>query len=105
MRRSEPDTTRDRPAGGAKFNYGDQAIQCSCTIRAAFRLPLRTAQGMSRSLFGLMCLGLDVPHDSTRCRRDPRLAVDLSRKPEGPLHLVLDSTGLKVYGVGSVEGR
>jgi IS5 family transposase len=93
------------PRWGAKFVYSDTAIQCLLTIRAVFHLPLRATQGMARSIFGLMGLDLDVPHYSTLSRRAADLAVDLSRKSRGPLHLVLDSTGLKVYGEGEWKVR
>ena len=90
---------------GGQYVYSDTAIQCLLTIRAVFHLPLRATQGMARSLFELMGLGLDVPHYSTLSRRAADLAVDLSRRSRGPLHLVLDSTGLKVYGEGEWKVR
>ncbi len=90
---------------GGQYIYSDAAIPCLLTLRAVFRLPLRATQGMARSLFELMGLALDVPHYSTLSRRAADLAVDLSRKSKGPLHLVLDSTGLKVYGEGEWKVR
>ena len=60
---------------------------------------------MARSVFELMGLALDVPHYSTLSRRAADLAVDLARKGKGPLHLVLDSTGLKVFGEGEWKVR
>jgi IS5 family transposase len=93
------------PRWGAKFVYSDTAIQCLLTLRAVFHLPLRATQGMARSVFELMGLALDVPHYSTLSRRAAELSVDLSRKSKGPLHLVLDSTGLKVYGEGEWKVR
>ena len=91
------------PRWGAKFVYSDTAIQCLLTIRAVFHLPLRATQGMAQSVFELMGLDLEVPHYSTLSRRAAALEVDLARKSKGPLYLVLDGTGLKVYGEG--EGR
>jgi hypothetical protein len=93
------------PRWGAKFVYSDAAIQCLLTLRAVFHLPLRATQGMAASVFELMGLGLAVPHYSTLSRRAAALAVDLARKGQGPLHLVLDSTGLKVYGEGEWKVR
>jgi IS5 family transposase len=90
---------------GGQYVYSDAAIQCLLTLRAVFHLPLRATQGMARSVFDLMGLALDVPHYSTLCRRAVDLEVDLSRKSTGPLHLVLDSTGLKVYGEGEWKVR
>jgi IS5 family transposase len=90
---------------GGQYVYGDMAIQCLLTLRSVFHLPLRATQGMARSVFELMGLGLDVPHYSTLSRRAADLRVDLARKGKGPLHLVLDSTGLKVYGEGEWKAR
>ena len=90
---------------GAQYIYSDAAIQCLLTLRAVFHLPLRATQGLARSVFELMGLDLDVPHYSTLSRRAAELAVDLARKSKGPLHLVLDSTGLKVYGEGEWKVR
>jgi IS5 family transposase len=90
---------------GGQYVYSDAAIQCLLTLRAVFHLPLRATQGMAASVFDLMGLDLEVPHYSTLSRRAADLAVDLSRKSKGPLHLVLDSTGLKVYGEGEWKVR
>src|SRR5512135_1212113 len=90
---------------GGQYLSSDAAIQCLLTLRAVFHLPLRATQGMARSLCELMGLDLDVPHYSTLSRRAADLAVDLARKSKGPLHLVLDSTGLKVYGEGEWKVR
>lgn len=90
---------------GAQYIYSDTAIQCLLTLRAVFHLPLRAAQGMAASVFDLMGLDLEVPHYSTLSRRAAELAVDLARKSKGPLHLILDSTGLKVYGEGEWKVR
>ena len=90
---------------GAQYVYSDTAIQCLLTIRAVFHLPLRATQGMARSLFNLIGLALAVPHYSTLSRRAADLQVDLAWKSEGPLHLVFDSTGLKIYGEGEWKVR
>jgi IS5 family transposase len=90
---------------GGRYVYSDAAIQCLLTIRAVFHLPLRATQGMAQSIFGLMGLDLGVPPYSTLSRRAAELAVDLSRESKGPLHLVLDSTGLKVFGEGEWKVR
>jgi hypothetical protein len=90
---------------GGQYIHSDTAIQCLLTLRAVFHLPLRATQGMAASVFELMGLELEVPHYSTLSRRAAELAVDLARKSKGPLHLVLDSTGLKVYGEGEWKVR
>jgi hypothetical protein len=90
---------------GGQYVSSDAAIPCLLTLRAVFHLPLRATEGMARSVFELMGLALDVPHSSTLSRRAAGLEVDLARKSKGPLHLVLDSTGLKVYGEGEWKAR
>jgi Transposase DDE domain len=90
---------------GAQYVYSDLAITCLLTLRAVFHLPLRAVQGLGRSIFELMGLDLGVPHYSTLSRRASGLEVDLARKGKGPLHLVLDSTGLKVFGEGEWKAR
>ena len=84
---------------GAQFYYSDLAIETALTFRTLFNLPLRQPQGFVQSLLGLMGLNLPAPDYSTLSRRQAGLEVDLPVKPTGqPIHLVVDSTGLKVYG-------
>jgi IS5 family transposase len=93
------------PRWGAKFLYSDLAIQLLLTLRAVFHLPLRATQGMAQSLFQLMDLPWDVPHYSTLSRRAATVAIDLPKQADGPVHLVLDSTGLKLFGEGEWKVR
>ncbi len=52
-----------------------------------------------------MNLDLPVPDYTTLCRRAATVRITLPKKATGPLHLVLDSTGLKVYGEGEWKVR
>lgn len=90
---------------GAQFEYSDLAIECLLTLRSVYRLTLRATEGFARSLFGLMEVGLPVPDYTTLCRRSATARVTLPKRAEGPLHLALDSTGLKVYGEGEWKVR
>ena len=90
---------------GAQFEYSDLAIECLLTLRSVYHLTLRATEGFARSLFGLMGLDLPVPDYSTLCRRAATVRITLPKKAEGPLHLVIDSTGLKVYGEGEWKVR
>src|SRR3954447_17291257 len=90
---------------GAQFEYSDPAIECLLTLRAVYHLPLRATEGFARSLLELMGLELPVPDYSTLSRRAKTLRITLPKKATGPLHLVLDSTGLKVYGEGEWKVR
>ena len=98
----KPDGPRKR---GGQFQYSDGAIQCLLMVRSVFHLTLRAAEGFLRSVFHLLEWELPVPDYTTLCKRAKRLAVSLLRKAAGPLHLVLDSTGLKVFGEGEWKVR
>ena len=64
-----------------------------------FHLPLRQAAGFVTSLFRLMEVELRIPHDSTWSRRGQCIRLPrLQARGEGPIHLIVDSTGLKVCG-------
>jgi Transposase DDE domain len=90
---------------GAQFQYSDLAIECLLTLRAVYHLTLRATEGFACSLFDLMHLDLPVPDSSTLCRRAATVRITLPRRATGPLHLILDSTGLKVYGEGEWKVR
>lgn len=75
-------------------------------LSCVYHLPLRATQGMLHSILHLMGLSLPTPHYSTLCRRRPRLQVSLPVLAKTqPLHLVVDSTGLKLYGEGEWKVR
>jgi hypothetical protein len=90
---------------GAQFEYSDLAIECLLTPRSVYHLTLRATEGFARSLFGLMGIDLRVPDYSTLCRRAATVRITLPKKAQGSLHLVIDSTGLKVYGEGEWKVR
>ena len=94
---------------GAQFVYSDPTIEWMLTMRVLLRLPLRQTQGFIQSLLDLMGLDLATPDYSTLSRRQGSLAVVLPKKqtdrPDRPMHLVVDSTGLKVYGEGEWKVR
>ena len=90
---------------GGQFEYSDLAIECLLTLKAVYHLTLRATEGFARSLFGLMQADLPVPDYSTLCRRAATVGITLPKRAEGPLHLVIDSTGLKVYGEGEWKVR
>ena len=87
------------PRKGRPFYYSDYAITIMLTLRVIFKQKLRQNQGIVSSLFALMYLKLDVP-DYTRVSRRgavPLLTRQLDKMKE-PGHLVIDSTGIKVFG-------
>lgn len=75
-------------------------------MKVLFGLPLRQATGFVASLLKLAGLDWPVPDYSTLCRRQKTLAVQLPyRGSGGPLHLLVDSTGIKVRGEGEWHAR
>lgn len=91
---------------GSPMRYSEVAIQCGLTIREIFQLTLRTTEGFLKSLVNMLDIPLQVPDYSTLCRRQQTLSVALPRSTSRqPRHLVVDSTGLKVYGEGEWKVR
>src|SRR5713101_6086091 len=91
---------------GAQYHYADTAISCVLTLRAVYHLALRAAEGLARSVFALLAVNLPVPSYSTLSRRAAELPVALGALPRStPLHLVIDSSGFKVYGEGEWKVR
>lgn len=90
---------------GAQFAYSAQAIGIMLTIKEVFHLTNRQVEGFMRSLFKLLKLDLAVPDHSTLSKRSKTLQLKLPKKARGPLHLVMDSTGLKIYGEGEWKVR
>lgn len=86
---------------GGQARYTDAAIQTTLMVRTAFRLALRQAEGLMASVITLMDLTISAPDHTTISRRAITLPVIRPASvPHGPLHLLIDSTGLQVYGAG-----
>src|SRR5215208_1911715 len=100
---AEPRTTP-----GGQPHYSDLAIMTVLPLKAVFRLALRQTEGLIGSIIHLLGLALSVPDHTTLSRRAETLEgprprsdgrTDAGRDPE-PLHLLVDSTGLKLCGAG-----
>ncbi|WP_404786890.1 IS5 family transposase [Altericista sp. CCNU0014] len=105
---------------GASRTYSNTAIEVMATLKAIYRWAGRQVEGFIESVFQLMHITLAVPDHSTLSRRMKTLEIDipvhLSAK-EGsvpgeassghlpPRHVVIDSTGVKVYGEGEWKTR
>jgi hypothetical protein len=91
---------------GRPTRYTDTAILCMATLEEVYGLPLRATEGLTRSIIKLLGVGLSVPCYTTLSRRRRSLEVEMPRlKKSEPLHLVVDSTGIKVYGEGEWKVR
>jgi hypothetical protein len=94
--RAEPRTTP-----GGQPHYSTLAITTALTMRTVFGLALRQTEGLIASVVALLGLALAVPDHSTLSRRSKTLEVPPHRRlGAGPLHLLVDSTGLKLGGAG-----
>jgi hypothetical protein len=89
-----------RTTPGGQPHYSALAITTALTLRAVFRLALRQTEGLIGSILQLLGLDLSVPDHSTLSRRAETLEVPRPRSGSEPVHLLVDSTGLKLGGPG-----
>ncbi len=91
---------------GASVFYSDLAILTIATLKAIYGLAGRQCQGFVESIFELMGIDRLVPDHSTVSRRLGKLSIDLPAiaKAEAK-HVVVDLTGVKVYGEGEWKTR
>src|SRR4051812_46392658 len=91
-----------RTSRGGQPAYSDLAILTALTFKAVFRLAYRQTEGLIGSVIGLLGLDLAVPDHTTLCRRAETLEVPRPRSGSDaePVHLLVDSTGLKLCGPG-----
>ncbi len=76
-------------------------LQTSLMVRTAFKLALRQTEGLMASVLTLMGLTISAPDHTMMSRRAVGLPVVRSAQlPQGALHVLIDSTGLQVYGAG-----
>nr|WP_217345312.1 IS5 family transposase [Noviherbaspirillum sp. L7-7A]MBV0879568.1 IS5 family transposase [Noviherbaspirillum sp. L7-7A]MBV0880621.1 IS5 family transposase [Noviherbaspirillum sp. L7-7A]MBV0880655.1 IS5 family transposase [Noviherbaspirillum sp. L7-7A] len=91
---------------GRSPTFSDEAIQFCLSIKCLFSLPLRQAMGMTQSLLQLTGLDWPVPDYSTISRRQKKLRVAIEVMPTTTgLHLLVDSTGIKMLGEGEWKTR
>lgn len=91
---------------GKPRTYGDPCIQVMLVLKAVYHLPQRSTYGLVCSLLELMDLDLPVPHPTILSRRAANLCIALPRQNKSePLHVLVDATGLKVYGEGEWKVR
>ena len=82
---------------GGRRRYSNLAIRTALTLRVVFGLPLRQTEGFLDSLLSLMSRDLKAPDHTTLSRRNQIVVVPpLTRAHDGPIDLIVDSTGLKI---------
>jgi transposase len=86
---------------GGQPIYSDLAIETALALRLVLHLPLRQTEGALRSIISLLKVAIKVPDHTTFSRRSSGLAILPQRiGRDEPVHLLIDSTGLKIYGEG-----
>lgn len=93
---------------GRPFTYSNSYIELALTLRTVFHFPLRATQGFLEGFVRLLGLRLKVAHYSRLSRRASGLNIQLRKlkeKGKQPTDLVIDSTGLKIYGEGEWKMR
>jgi hypothetical protein len=89
-----------RTTRGGQPHYSALAITTALTLRTMFRLALGQTEGLIGSIIWLLGLDLAVPDHSTLSRRAERLPVVRPASSSAPVHLLVDSTGLRLCGPG-----
>ena len=86
---------------GGQPVYSDLAIETGLALRLVLHQPLRQTEGALRSIADLLGLEIRIPDHTTFSRRGGGLTILPERiERNEPLHLLVDSTGIKIYGEG-----
>ena len=91
---------KKRKKAGRPFTYSDEAIKAMLIVRFKYQLPLRELEGLFHFLSKLMRIHR-IPSYTQVCRR--MRSIELPEElvdRRGVTDLVLDTTGLKIYGEG-----
>lgn len=94
------DTASRTGRQGRPQAYADLAVETGLLLRLAFARPWRQTEGLQRSIVGLLGLELTVPDHITFSRRSINLRVVAALRQEGSVHIIIDPTGLKMFGTG-----
>jgi hypothetical protein len=91
---------------GHPFVYAEEAIKAMLYIRFKFHLSLRELQGFFMSLMEISRKNEKVPCYTQVCRRMKTLLLPKKLlEKRGVTDIVLDTTGLKVYGAGQWRAK
>jgi len=90
---------------GRPLTYSNEAITIVLTLKQVYHLSLRSAQGFAQSLIKMMGLKLQGPSYSIISRRQKNLKLPKLPKHGNSIHMVVDSTGLKIFGEGEWKVR
>lgn len=92
---------------GKPKQFSNTAIETSLTLSQVFHLPLRASEGFLADILERVAPALKAPDYSTVSIRSKTLSVKIRVRSirSEPLHIVSDSTGVKVYGEGEWKVR
>lgn len=92
---------------GAQFTYSDACIEACCLVKKVYGLAWRQTEGFVGSIIKMLGLPMTVPDYTNLWRRSKSLKIMdiVNRSKHENLHIVIDSTGLKVYGEGEWKVR
>jgi len=90
---------------GAKKRYSNKAIELTLQFGQVFHQKLRQTEGLVNTVFKLMKIDLDIPDFTTLSRRGETLTVELPKEKREAVTIIVDSSGLKVYGEGEWKVR
>jgi hypothetical protein len=92
---------------GAQKIYSVLAIKTALILRSLLGLKLRALQGFMTCLIGIMGINIDIPNYTTICRRQKEVKNAMSGRKifNGHVNVIVDSTGIKVFGEGEWKVR
>ena len=93
---------------GRPQKFSDTAIVCGLTLKAVFNLSFRATEGFIKSIIRSLRLAIEVPDYTLLCKRQKHLVVELPKqkiKPGERITILVDTTGLKVFGEGEWKVR
>ena len=93
---------------GRPKKYSDLSIICGLTVKAIYHLTFRSTEGFIRSLVRGLKLPVEVPDYTLLCKRQSNLVIRLPKKALRPgenIQILVDTTGLKVFGEGEWKVR
>ena len=92
---------------GRPEEYSNIAIKTGLIVKYLFRLTFRAVEGFLSGLFEMLGIGLKAPNYTTLCKRQKDIDIKLpkTKNTKGGLNILIDSTGLKIYGEGEWKVR
>lgn len=94
-----------RKSRGRPKTYSNIAIEACVVMKVLFKLTYRQCEGFIESICSTLKLKVRSPSYTQICRRQKELEIKLQHRVKGPIHVVVDATGLKIFGEGEWKVR